>query len=187
MPKNKLGGNKAKKMGKKYIDSESDKITRIVKEEGELYAVVTKLLGGSHCEVICEDNIQRLCVIRRKFRGRGKRDNTLSIGTWIMIGARTWETVVEGKMEKCDLLEVYSSSDRDKIIYTVKDIDFRVFNAYMHDNNGDNENDITFDIADELKENTSHNNKIGIMDIYLSSDSEDNIYESDNSLDIDAI
>ena len=53
--------------------------------------------------------------MRNKFRGRGKRDNSISVGTWVLVGLREFETVKEGKRENCDLLEVYKDYDKEKL------------------------------------------------------------------------
>ena len=108
------GGNKSKRQGRKYVTAPQQQSVRYIKEEGEVYAVVTKLFGGSNCEVMCMDGKARLCVIRSKFRGRDKRDNTISPNVWVLVGIRDWEARI-GKPQKCDLLEVYSDGDREKI------------------------------------------------------------------------
>jgi initiation factor 1A len=111
MVKNGKGGNKGKKIGRKHIGTSGGSI-RIKREEGELYAVVLRICGGSNCEVHCEDGKQRLCIIRNKFRGRGKRGNEITSGVWVMVGMREWEADNPNKRQKCDLLEVYSHSDK---------------------------------------------------------------------------
>lgn len=108
------GGNKSKRQGRKHINTPQQRNVRYIKEEGEVYAVVTKLLGGSNCEVMCMDGNMRLCIIRNKFRGRDKRDNTIGPNVWVLVGIRDWEARA-GKPQKCDLLEVYSDADREKI------------------------------------------------------------------------
>ena len=67
-------------------------------------------------DVMCIDNVNRLCIIRNKFRGRGKRDNCVNIGTWVLIGEREWEATSTDKKPKCDLLEVYNSSDVEQLV-----------------------------------------------------------------------
>lgn len=108
------GGNKSKRQGRKYVNAPQQRSVRYIKEEGEVYAIVTKLFGGSNCEVMCMDGKVRLCVIRNKFRGRDKRDNTISPNVWVLVGIRDCEARI-GKPQKCDLLEVYSDGDREKI------------------------------------------------------------------------
>ena len=52
MVKNKTGGNKAKKQGRKHISVPQNRNTRFAKEDGEMYAVITKIYGGPNCEAI---------------------------------------------------------------------------------------------------------------------------------------
>jgi len=100
MVKNVKGGTGHKKQASKYTTQPS-KLTiklRLALYEGEVYAQVTKLLGNGMCHVLCHDSKTRLCFIRGKFRGRGKRDNTITPGKWILIGLRDYETAKkEGK------------------------------------------------------------------------------------------
>ena len=79
--------------------------------------------------VICMDGKTRLCTIRGKFRGRGKRDNRIETGTWVMVGLRDYETVREtdDKLENCDLLEVYKDTDKDRLKNTVRSEDWSNF------------------------------------------------------------
>ena len=107
------GGKRTKGQGRKYVGTTHQRVVRYAEEEGEIYGVVTKLFGGDNCEVTCADGIIRLCIIRKKFRGRGKRDNTVAVGVWILVGLRDWQST--SKLEKCDLLEVYSQSDKDTL------------------------------------------------------------------------
>jgi hypothetical protein len=74
--------------------------------------------------VRCVDGYDRLCQIRGKFTGRSKRENALGQGTWVLIGLRQWDadkefakvsSKTEKKIQKCDLLEIYSSSEREKL------------------------------------------------------------------------
>ena len=58
---------------------------------------------------MCQDGKERLCFIRNKFSGRNKQSNLISNGSWVIVGKRSWETPKENKLEKCDLLEIYSS------------------------------------------------------------------------------
>lgn len=109
------GGNKGKKGARKHLNPTSSRAVREKSEEGEIYAAVVKLYGGSNCEVICEDGHKRLCVIRNKFRGRGKRDNFIAPGVWVLVGMREWEARSADKQEKCDLLCVYREDEKKKL------------------------------------------------------------------------
>ena len=77
MVKNTTGGSKAKGQARKLVadKSKASKFLRVIQEEGEVYAKVEKLLGNGMCHVLCLDKVTRLCFIRGKFRGRGKKDN----------------------------------------------------------------------------------------------------------------
>jgi hypothetical protein len=85
----------------------------------ELYAQVTRYLGNSMCHVLCSDLKTRLCFIRGKFKGRGKRDNRVETFTWVLIGLRDWASSASdnkaGKLDACDLLEVYSELDKPQL------------------------------------------------------------------------
>ena len=82
-----------------------------------MYGAVVKLYGGSNCEVMCNDGISRLCIIRNKFKGRGKRGNVINSCVWVLVGVRDWEVRVN-KPQRCDLLEVYTDSDKEKLRQT---------------------------------------------------------------------
>jgi initiation factor 1A len=112
MVKNLTGGNKSKQMGRKFVSAPVDRKIRLIQEEGELYAVVTKLLGSGMFYANDTESKERLCVMRNKFRGKGKRDNTVSLGTWVMIGKRDFDS---SDKPKFDLLEVYTDIEKQKL------------------------------------------------------------------------
>ena len=75
-----------------------------------------------HCH--CIDNIPRLGHIRGKFSGRGRRDNTIVQGSWILIGIREWDSSMKSntgkvKLQECDLMEVYNDSDKSRLTDSV--------------------------------------------------------------------
>ena len=111
MVKNSIGGNKAKRQGRKFVGTVSSKL-RVSMEDGEIYAVVTKLLGNAMIDVLCIDGTQRICIIRNKFRGRSKQDNCIKLDSWIVVGVREWE-VRQDKESKCDLIAVYDERDKE--------------------------------------------------------------------------
>ena len=116
MVKNTKGGNKQKKYARKNIKQNNyDERVRKAIEFEEMYASVSKVLGNGRVEIICNDGVTRHCVIRNKFRGRNKRDNLISVGSIILVGARDWETQTSLRKEVCDLLFVYSDGQIDKL------------------------------------------------------------------------
>ncbi|MDC1321235.1 hypothetical protein N8261_04670 [Flavobacteriaceae bacterium] len=106
------GGNKSKKMGRKFLSAPVDRRVRLAMEEGEIYGVVTKLFGNGMFSVNDPDGKERLVVMRNKFRGRGKRDNTVAMGGWVLIGERDYESCAKPKH---DLLEVYTDVEKNKL------------------------------------------------------------------------
>jgi len=116
MVKNVKGGSGHKGQARKHVNaSRSFQQTRLSSNDSEFYAQVTGLLGNGMCNIQDVDGVVYLCIIRGKFRGRGKRDNTLNRDTWILAGRREFETVDGNKLPKCDLLEVYNDRDKEKL------------------------------------------------------------------------
>ena len=114
MGKNVFGGNKSKKFARVSNSGGDRNKLRVVEEEGEEYAIVTKMVGNG-CNVHCADNVVRLCIIRGKFQGKGKSMNIISAGSWLLVGLRDWETVKDKSIPKCDLLEVYNHVDKERL------------------------------------------------------------------------
>ncbi len=126
MVKNTHGGNKHKSQARKFTVAKPNNKLRISEEEGELYAVVTKMLGNGMFQAQCIDGILRLGFIRGKFSGRKKRDNIVAPGIWVLVGEREWDISDKKednptKIKKCDLLEVYSESDVSRLKDTISE------------------------------------------------------------------
>ena len=135
MVKNTNGGSKAKGFARKHANNNNNNNdVRVVEEEGEIYAVVTKMCGGGMFQCYGIDHVERLCHIRGSFSGRKKRDNIVTNGGWVLIGLREWDKKEEEaqetsssssskkvKLPQCDLLEVYNDKDREKLMATVKE------------------------------------------------------------------
>lgn len=107
-----MGGNRHRKQGKKYQTPQSRNL-RLVKEDGEMYAVCTRVFGGSNAEVRCSDGVTRKCIIRSKFRGRHRRDNRVEPGVMCMVGLRMWES--SSSASTTDLLHIYTSDQKTKL------------------------------------------------------------------------
>ncbi len=120
MVKNEGGGCNGKKVARKHKTKGRNEL-RLSTSSDEKYAIVKKLLGNT-CDVICEDGVNRRCIIRGKFTGRNKRDNMLDSGTYILVGMREWvdeagrsRQADDNNVKYCDLLEVYNSMERDTL------------------------------------------------------------------------
>ena len=129
MVKNTFGGNKSKGFARKHNNGgNKNNILRVSQDEGEIYAIVTKMCGNGMFECYCIDEVLRLGQIRGKFTGKGKRDNIVNNGTWVLIGVREWDIKKEEellgrktclskdeKLPKCDLLEVYNDKEKEQL------------------------------------------------------------------------
>ena len=100
------------------------------------------------CYVQCQDNVERLCIIRKKFKGRGKRGNEVAPGVWLLVGLREFEAVVEGRKQKVDLLEVYSQSDKKKLQQSVTGVKWSIFNGIGSSTSNDAEDMDGFEFGD---------------------------------------
>lgn len=125
MVKNTSGGNKGKGMARKNVNgAKQPSKLRVVAEEGELYASVIKILGGSICSVVGMDNVERHCHIRGKFRGGHRRDNMLKAGTLVLVGDWGFTSSKAGKAPECDLLEVYSDVEKERLKKSVTSVNW---------------------------------------------------------------
>jgi len=130
MPKNVKGGSGHRGLASKdCYTAKANAKTRISVDEYELYGQVKSMTGNGMCIVFCQDSKFRLCIIRGKFKGKGKRDNIIVAGSWVLVGLREFETehdvgIVDpgtlsgkqkekNKLDKCDLLELYSEKDKN--------------------------------------------------------------------------
>jgi translation initiation factor IF-1 len=132
MVKNVGGGNKSKGFARKNF-VKKDTLLRVSEDEAEIYAQVTKMCGGRICQVIAINGVEMLCHIRGKFAGRGKRDNFIESGTWLLVGLREWEKEKSvDKPPNCDIIEVYSDEDKNKLKNNITDVNWNLF--IMNDN-----------------------------------------------------
>jgi translation initiation factor 1A len=130
MGKNVHGGSGHKKFANKYNNNNGPRNNklRLSEDDGEIYAIVSKMLGNGMFFCHCIDGIDRLGHIRGKFSGRGKRDNIVEVGKWVLIGLREWDnvsTVLKQKKQQCDLLEIYLDTDKMRLRESVS-IDWKV-------------------------------------------------------------
>ena len=149
-----------KHLARKHVNGSSsqvNKLLRVSQSKDEIYAYIVRLLGNSMCLVRCVDGYERLCHIRGKFTGRSKRENALSQGTWVLIGLRQWDadkefaskaTKTEKNIQKCDLLEIYSSSEREKLRVQEK-----IFQDLITEGNSDGGGGSGSNSDDEFKTN----------------------------------
>lgn len=157
MVKNKKGGSKHKKMASKFAKDEPIRKTlRLAnpREPCEIYARVTNIYGGQNIGVICNDGVERLCVMRRKFRGRNKRDNQIALNKILLVGKRDWEVVNPNKKEKVDLLYVYSEYQYEQLRNETK-ITQHIWKEINEEIKEEEEAGIEFTTEEDLFEDTN--------------------------------
>ena len=152
MVKNLKGGNKGKKMGRKFMTAPVDKRIRLAEEEGEIYGVVTKLLGNGMFYINDPDGKERLVVMRNKFRGRSKRDNSVVQGGWVLVGEREFESCVKPKH---DLLEVYNDAEKHKMKSSGNPIFAKLRSEHDNKKNDDYDDDVSFGFSTNSIQNTN--------------------------------
>jgi len=103
MPKNKGKGGKNRRRGKN--ENEGAKRELILKEEGQEYAQVLKMLGNGRLEAMCFDGTKRLAHIRGKLRKR-QWINTQDI---ILVGLRDYQDA------KADVIMKYNSDEARRL------------------------------------------------------------------------
>ena len=149
------GGNKAKGQARKFVNSDDKKTNKKLRESEdplEIYSQVEKVLGNGMYNVMCLDGQNRLCHSAGKFRGRNKKDNFVSLGTWLLIGLRDYEAGGSNKkLQNCDLLEVYTDSEKERLKTTVNQ-DWSMFIK------NDNKNSFTTDEVAECSGNVAFGN-----------------------------
>jgi translation initiation factor 1A len=103
MPKNKGKGGKNRRRGK----NENDGLKRELdlKDEGQEYAQVTKILGNGRVRCMCFDGKERLCNIRGKMR----RKVWIGTGDIILLGLRDFQD------EKADVIQKYNPDEARRL------------------------------------------------------------------------
>ena len=193
MVKNKSGGNKSKRSARKHNTEPIKTFTRYADDPDELYASVTKYFGCGNVDVKCCDGVSRLGVIRKKFKGRNRRDNMINQGSYVLVGIRSWEVIATGKKQKCDILEIYSSEDIKNIKKYMTEEEWEVIAYKDEDETGGVEQDDGFEFADEdamryeamMEDKT--NKKIAISTGGSGDGGSGEAEKSDDDIDIDDI
>lgn len=108
------GGNKSKKVARKNVSHTSTHDVRKATDASEMYAAVIKIYSSQRCSVLGADGNTYQCTIRGKFLKNKRSGEGLINGAWILIGFYDWEVRSDGS-KKCDLLEIYSNLEKDKL------------------------------------------------------------------------
>jgi len=103
MPKNKGKGGKNRRRGKN--ENEAAKRELDLKEDGQEYAQVTKMLGNGRIRCFCFDGKERLCNIRGKMRRRV----WITVSDIILVGLRDYQ---DGK---ADVIQKYNPDEARRL------------------------------------------------------------------------
>lgn len=190
MVKNTKGGRNAKKMGRKFTGSgtTNNKLRSAnPNEECEIYACVNKLLGNGMAHVVDTKGTTLMLHIRNKFRGRGKRDNAINVGSVVLVGTRSFETKKEGKLTNCDLLEVYNSNEVKRLEEQTT-TDFSSFkkiqNKLHHEANCDDDDGFEF-ATKSSNDLTIENQILKELETNNHDQNNDDLLANDEDLDFD--
>ena len=127
MPKNVKGGSKHKKMKNNSNNDEitqSDLILKSGKEQD--YGKIEKILGNGRFELLCNDKIKRLGIIRGKMRKRN----------WVNMGSIVLYSIREYEKDKVDIIHVYN-------LQILKMLEHKMnLNFNISTNNNDDDDDI---------------------------------------------
>lgn len=174
-----FGGKHGKKIARKNAHSNSEmsfnKKMRFANGDEEVYGLVTKCLGNSQFLIICNDRVERLCILRNKFTGRNKQGNMITVGSWVIVGLRNWETTKPNKKDKCDMLEVYTNNEKYKLIQESKEsLSFLSQQETLLLNNGENqeENNTSIIFSDNIQTN-DENVENEVVSEYPENDADD--------------
>jgi translation initiation factor 1A len=104
MPKNSGKGGKNNRKGKNKTE-EVAKRELLIKENGQEYGQVTKILGNCRIEIYCFDGQNRMGHIRGNFR----KKIWISRGDIVLIGLRDYQDT------KCDIIHKYTSDEARRL------------------------------------------------------------------------
>ncbi len=144
MVKNTIGGNKSKSFARKHSSGGHSDLR--IPVEGEAIAVVTQVFGHGTAQVFVNDS-HFVLHIRNKFKGKSKRQNLISRGSFVLIGFRDWES----SPTNCDLLHVYDDS-HITLLRKIHSIDFAILDKIIHNQTYDS-NHADFSFSDSITTN----------------------------------
>ena len=171
MVKNTTGGKGSKGLARKKETAFTCKLRLPEDDEYEIFAIVTKSLGNCMFHVNCINGLEKLLLrVRGKFSGRNKRNNFISVGTYVLVGLRDFE---KPKYENCDLLEIYSDQEVKRLIDipSIRNSRFFIQTAETLNNGGEktegkiSEDDIVFSDTIIIEEKNEDKNSIKMIKI----------------------
>ena len=101
----KKGGKKTKRGKKAPGADEGNRYTPFA-EDGQMYAIATKMLGNRRLIAKCTDEQERLAIIPGKYKGKR---NWISVGMVLLLGIRDYQD------DKADVIYIYNDQDVKRI------------------------------------------------------------------------
>tara|TARA_Y100000389_G_C17421902_1_gene497208 strand:- start:1098 stop:1547 length:450 start_codon:yes stop_codon:yes gene_type:complete len=98
MPKNKIGGNKAKKNKNTPFIKKRE---LIFAEDQEIYGIILDVCGNARMKVYCSDDMERICTIR----GNMRKKIWMRKNDYVLISIREFER------NKGDIIYKYNSEE----------------------------------------------------------------------------
>jgi initiation factor 1A len=105
MPKNRFGGNKAKKNKNRYINEED--IPLVIAKDNMMYGQVVKSLGEYKLMILCSDGIMRQGIIP----GSMRRTEWMYVNDIVLVELRDCDS----DKKKCDIIHKYSRNNMRKL------------------------------------------------------------------------
>jgi hypothetical protein len=139
MVRNTNGGKGAKGLARKLSSSNDNHRLRLSASHDEKYAFVKQMLGNGMCSVVTHDNLNLICHIRSKFRGRSKRNNFVTKNSILLVGIRDWEN----PYKNCDLLELYDDNDLIQL-KKLPSLDLSLFDSFTINSISFNDDSVIF-------------------------------------------
>lgn len=106
MPRNQKGGKNYKRSS--HASTSSNTLNDFaIRQEGQQYGKIQKILGNNNTIVLCNDGVERICHIRGTMRKR----IWLATGDIVLVSLRTTEMNVSkesSRKEKGDIIAKYS-------------------------------------------------------------------------------
>ena len=177
MVRNLKGGTGTKALARKHQNNSNDGNIRLPSCPAEQFAFISKMFGHGICEAFIDDNTKLNAHIRNKFRGRQKRQNTVTPNSIVLVGLREWET----SPSNCDILFIYD----DNHLHTINNLPnpphnlLKRINHNFIDNSNSNSNyDLEFNMFIDNNDNinNNHNN-------HNNHNNNDNINHNNNNND----
>lgn len=137
--KNSKGGKGYRKMGKKNSNIDT-KTSLILREDGEEYVKVEKMLGNGRIYVLFPDGNKCIGIIPGRMR---KKRFWIRVGDILLVSIRAYQE------DRCDVIHRYSS-DQVKTLKSQGDIVFNIDSCA----NSDPDKDDGLDFTDEVNGNS---------------------------------